>query len=673
MMQFFRKHQKKLFLVIAIVTIASFLFFGTFSTLGAPEIPNKKIGKTVGGATIYERDLKALVHFLSLGSGGMLYEDLFEAGAFTLLADTYSDRVEREWREGLRRAQRAKAHSHPLYPALKAQLSETQSFAPYTALYFINQQLPLFGEASFEEWFGPTFTTLLGKFIFNAAESAEKRGYRVSQQEARSDLLLQCRQALKEKASGREVSPQEVAAFFRFHLQAAGVDESTLTRLWRKMMLIHRLFQDLEHGVLLDTLPYEMFSSFADAKASAIVYQLPETLRLSDFQSLLKVQYYLEAVAPLSRERLDLPHTFYTPEQIEKKHPQLVIHRYALEVVKASYEELALQVGLKELWDFETSAEGWSLLSAEFPLLKTKGGDRLQVLEQVEARVRKKIDRVALAAFLQKHPERVNELLARGEAICQHVPIRAKGEISPFDDIQETRPLLEILEQAEVGSVVQFTSPSLTYYQIKVVEKPHAKEIMTLDEALKNGILQKLVDNKLETALLDARKKDPAPYKDVDGTWKPFREVKDLVGAYVYADLLKTIAKEPLPLDEYAFRRFEALMREAKESIEILRDASPFLAKTDHPLLDQWKIAVNKKEIRRSDPSTLSKEALFTSPIGSWSSVATAHGDVSFFQLLGREEVDPAIHEEVYAGQRLIGKDMTQQITRTLLEEMGPL
>ena len=95
--------------------------------------------------------------------------------------------------------------------------------------------------------------------------------------------------------------------------------------------------------------------------------------------------------------------------------------------------------------------------------------------------------------------------------------------------------------------------------------------------------------------------------------------------------------------------------------------------KTNSPLLDQWKIAVLKKEIKRSDATTFSKEALFTNPIGSFSSVAIARGDVSFFQLLGREEVDPTVLNDVYAGQKLIGKDMTQQMVSTLLDEMGSL
>jgi hypothetical protein len=727
-MQFLRKYQKILFLVIAIMTVGSFAVSGNFSG-AASAAEEKKIGKTLDGTAIYDRDLKALTHFISLGSNDVLRSDLIDSGAFSLLAEKYFAEIQGDFQEKLQKAKAAVFYSHPqapfinavevwnrYYPPLVQHYQEllsgslnAKTFSTYAKLY-VDQQvfspellrtilmyqqhdykgLPpdyklndiravsLFGYQTFEEWFGPRFSDILGKFILNTAALAEKKGYKVSLKEARTDFLFMCRDAAKSKK--KELSSQEATEYRVMQLQLAGVDESRAVQLWRKTMLVHRYFQDMQQLVLLDPIPYEQFAAFADSKASVEVYQLPQALRLKDFQSMLKVQYYLEAVSPKGKNSFsDLPRQFYSAEEVEKKHPQLVTSRYELEVAKVSHDVVSSRLGLKALWDFETSDAGWSALTAEFPVLNKKDSlsaiDREKILDSCDPELRQKVDRLACRTIVKAHPEWAAEALQAQPFEKVALPIRSKGALAPFDDIEETFHLRQALQNAEIGETIQFTSPKeLTYYQIKVLQKPEKKEVMTLNEAMENDLLGTLLDEKLESALTDARKKDNAIYKASDGSWRPYSEVKDYVGAYVYADLLKALSGEPLSFDEYASKRFEKVMEQAKISIQKEQDASHFLTTSGQALLDQWTLSKRHQVIRRSDTTQLPKTEMFSKAVGSWSSVAVPQGgNVSFFYLLERDASDLKIDEQVRTGQQLIGKDVMCQRIGALLDEVGLL
>lgn len=732
MMQFLRKHQKKLFIVIAIMTVASFAFMGGSSDFGRKGSDERPIGKAIDGTSIFEKDSRALAQFLSMGSCDVMRTDLMETGALSLLAETHFEELQVDFQERMQKVRTATFYSHPqasflnafqvwsrFAPHMLRHLREVQSqpadvktFATYAQLYLDQQMfspdhlravlmydqqnyswltpdptlndtrsLALFGFHSFEEWFGARFSNLLCKFIFNAAALAQRQGYKVTLSEARSDFMSHCYEAVQLKSMRREVSAQDASEFMRYQLQIAGVDESSAVQLWKKVMLVHRFFQDLEHGVLLDPIPYEQFSTFADAKASVEVYQLPEPLRLKDFWSMLKVQYYLDAVSVKDARRslADLPREFLSVSEVEKKHPQLVSSRCELEVAKVSQEAALSQLSLRKLWEYETSDAGWELLIGQYPILNKQQSataqDREKILDECEASLRKKVDLLARASILKEHPEWVQEALGMQTVNKVAVSIRSKGAVAPFDDIEETSLLRQAIQKAEIGETILFTSPGeQTFYQIKVLQKPDQKQIMTLQEALENDWLGKLLDEKLEAALYDARKKDAAAYKNEDGSWKTYREIRDHVGAYVYSDLLKAISEAPLAHDEYAAKRFQAMMAHAKASVEKEKEGSKFLAVCGDVLIDQWRLFKRRQEVKRSDTTELSKAEMFTQKVGSWSSVsAPLGGNVAFFQLLERDVADVKVQDQVAAGQKLIGQDVKRQRIQKLLDEMGAL
>ncbi len=622
MMSFLRKHQKKMLIVVTVMIIVSFIFVGTSSTLAGRDIPDKKIGVALDGSSIMERELNALVRFLTMGSNDMLKSDLMSTGLTTILAERYFEELKPDFEERLEKTKRFTPYAHPQAPFLSAQqiwsmyipelpahLAAVQqgdlspkTFSAYSDLYLdqvafppellrrvlIMQQqqfswvspdwnlsdarhLALFGYQSFEEWFGPRFTEILGKFLFNAAAIAEKKGYKVTINEARANLLQTCLQTVR--SAKQEASFSDAGEFLKMQIQMSGIDESQAVKVWRKVMLVHRLFNEVGQGIFVDPLSYQQFASFAEESATVEVYQLPDVLRLKDFRSLLKLQYYLEATAPRSKKLTDLPRQFLSADEVEKKTPELVVSRYELEVAKATKEEIGGRLTLKETWDFEVSDEGWNLLTAEYPILgRTQGqtrAERYAALEAVEPNMRLKIDRFARSSLINQHPEWIEEALSKASSQKQQIALRSRGNVAPFEEIEETSGLRAYLQNAKIGEPGSFFSQDgQTCYRIVVWTKPISKEIMTLKEALEGDWLGDLLDEKLQNAYADVRKKDPDVFKLENGSWKPFSDVRDHVGALVYADLLKQISDQPLNLDQYPAKRFSSWMQGARKAIK---------------------------------------------------------------------------------------------------------
>ncbi len=194
---------------------------------------------------------------------------------------------------------------------------------------------------------------------------------------------------------------------------------------------------------------------------------------------------------------------------------------------------------------------------------------------------------------------------------------------------------------------------------------------MTYQEALKEDWIGELLDEKLQNAYADVRKKDPAPFKLENDAWKPFSDVKDQIGAILFADLLKQISDKTLPLDHYPAQRFALFMQNAKKNIESQGNASSFLKTTGQPLLDQWTLVQETKEIKRSDTTTLSKEDMFTAAEGRWSRVSTSrNGDLAFFRLVKKGVSEQTIADKVAEGQHLLGMDARRLLMHQVLQKM---
>jgi GcvH upstream region-like protein len=694
MMKFLRKHQRLLFMIIAVMTIASFSFFGTFGTfISDDRAPDREIAKAVDGSPIMEREVQAMVRFFSFGSSTAIEHDFLSTGMGTILAERYFDKIKSDFEPRLEKTKRYQPYRHPQAPFISAEGAWKQflpqmndhlgrvkqgdlspeTFSAYIALYLDQtaftpellqrvlsyqqkqyqgvqpdpaiepSRLALFGFHSLEDWFGPTYLELLSVFLINTSKIAEERDYSISNEEARADLLQNSLQTLQSLSNKKELTFADAEEFLGHQLKISGIEPAMGVKIWKKVMLFRRLFDDIGSAVFVDPLTYEQFAVFAGESANLELYELPAHLRLQDFRSLLKLQFYLDAVAAKSRG-LKLPTSFLSPQEVERKYPELVQSRFSLEVAKVSKEEIAQKVTLKETWDWEISDHGWEVLKKEFPILgKSELDGRFKILEDLEADFRLKVDRFARRQIVDTHPEWLEESFEKTPMEKVSVGIRSKGAAAPFTDIEDPTQLLAFLMKNDQGT---FTPNQESFYRITVLERPTKKSVMSFEEALQDDLLEALLEKKLKAE-------------------------KDESGRQYYADLLKMISAEELDENAYARQRFVPVMEEARKSIQEMGDASPFLKATGDPMRDQWLLTKRLVDVKRSNLTPFSKEEAFSLKVQNWSEVHPgSDGAITFFRLLERKEQSDSIAEEIDLGQKILGMDARRLLMNQLLDRM---
>jgi GcvH upstream region-like protein len=608
MLEFFRKCQKTLFFIVAIVTIISFCFFGTYQTMGTQEeIPDRKFGATIDGSAFSEKEVKGLAHLLGRSvhlADEFILKDFFETGLAETLVEPYFEFLKEEMQTRLNKVKHYRSYTHPRAPFLNAE-TMWQHFAPalsqdlsllkmsreepsletFTLLaktyldqasfppemlkrVLMHQQsqfswipqdphlsaadLSLFGFHSVEDWFGEKFVTLMSELIVNVAIVAEQKGYRVSLEEAYADLLQNTYRALHAKVQQQHISTENALHYLRHELEALGLDQSRGIALWQKILLFRRVFNEIGESVFLDPLIHSKFSHFAQEKCVVDLYRLPSSLQLKNFRALLKFQLYLEAIAPKMRS-LALPKTFFTVKEVEKHFPELVEQRFNVDVVHVKEETLAEAISLRETWDFELDEKNWALLKAQFPVLthaerQLSREERLKALDALEEAERLKVDQFARHQIILARPQMIEEALQNTPPKVMPLNIRAKSESFPLEGIEDPQALKALFERAPLKAAYEplqrYTQDQSNYYRFSLIDRSSSKEIMTFAGASQEDILDRLLDTRLEEAYPEMRKKDPASFQREGGGFKSFAEVKDQIGAKVYGDLLKMIEEK---------------------------------------------------------------------------------------------------------------------------------
>ena len=560
----------------------------------------------------------------------------------------------------------------------------------------------LFGFKSLEEWFGGKFISLVGQFIINSAGLAESLGYEVKTEEVRSDLYQHIYQAYRQSNSQGKLSAEEADQYFQMKMRSLGLDETTLIGAWKKVMLFRRLFDDASGSVLVDRLAYQQFDQFAKENVHIRLYQLPTALQLPDFRSMLKFQVYLEAIAADAtrlRSDLRLPKQFASLDQVEKKAPQLVERQFELEWSSINKEELARQISVRETGEWESEDAHWELLKKNFSevaLIKASTkDDRLVALDKLESKIRLQIDQFARSKMVEEQPAKIQLALAKVMPKTSNVGLRMKGGNFPFPGIGEGVELIALLHKAALkgeqpnnaNQRLNFYSPDGEhYYQIVVLSRDDSKKILTFEEALNDGTLDQLLDQRLEDAYVDVRKKESRPFQQTNGQWKPFKEVKDQVGKALYSDLLKTIEENyreefgvlpgkagELPLAFYSNARLLPLMKEIKHQLQKNTEDSAWIKQdsTKTSIATQWLIEKTESIMERATSVPFSKDDLFALGPQEWSPVKIGEkGALAFYFVKEKGISSQAPIDSVEQGHQILAFDAKRDLMLQLLQKI---
>jgi GcvH upstream region-like protein len=727
MLNFFRKHQKFFFIVVTVFVVTSFCFFGTFTTLaGGDGEPDRVITKAIDGSSITARELEALNRILStsyeepttapnLFNDGVIRKEFLSTGMASLLVERNFDLVKEDLEARLKKAKHFRPYVHPKAPFLSAEAvwqqyfpmlsrdlafirAETEatpeSFFLLSRLYAAQLQMPpdslkqlllyqqshfqnlppdpdlqrsdlsLFGFHTMEDWFGPHFVDLVSQFILNSAGVAVQRGYRVSYDEARADLLFNVNQVLQ----AHRINSSEMQAHFQGQLRALQLDETTVVKAWRKVMLFRRLFHDVGNSALVDPLVYQNFGKYAKEGVVVDLYQLPKELRFENTLALLKFQLYLDAVTSKKEQGAMLPTAFLTPDEVEERFPQLVERCFVVEIAEARMDQIASRVSLKETWEWQADQNNWDLLKKEFPLLGECSAqnreERFQFLEKIDAKARLKIDEFSRFQIAGEHPEWLEEALEKAPVRTETLSIRSKAFKPILKGVNDSKKLMEQLQAQEYLS--RFSEDGNLYYRMKVLERTPYKQVMTFAAAVRDGTLEALLDKKLEAAYPDVRKKDNTVFQAAEGGWKPYAEVREEVGKRVYADLIEKVKNQPeLRLAEY-MKVAQSHLAQSPEDPNWIRTDEVDTTRLDR----QWLLEKSSAHLTRSAPLAFGKEEIFKLKEGSWSDVATtANGNLYFVRVL--EHIEGGIGGEMTQGQEILSIDARRHLMTQVLNEMA--
>lgn len=637
MLDILRRYQKVLFLVVTVMVVFSFVFFGTYSALGGVEgPPDRALGKRIDGSSMNLSEVQRLSRFIAtdredsiLGRGlfpnfcndGVIRYDFIKDGLANLIARAYFDILKNDFEARIEKAKRFKPYAHPenpvvgakavwgdFFPDLYAEICALQEenrasikgFSHLEKLYLYqsrlkpemlrqilvhrHQQYPwlnideklsyedlaLFGFHSASDWFGHNFVDLISEFILNAAAAAEKKGYQVTLQEAKGDLI-HCFQETMEKLKEAKAKPD---FNFQAHLRMLGFDETTASETWQKVLLFRRYFQDLAEAAFVDTLPYKDFARFSKESAILELYRAPILVQSS--RDLAELQFYIKAISKETKE--GFPVSVLPMDEIEKKVPELIQKTVRAKVAEVSKKQLALRISLKELWSWEL--EHWDLICKKFSLQPPDQlNERFTFLEN--SLKRDEIDSWAREKIVDENPAWAQEALADME-------------------LSERSWSLQGSEEPTLKS-------EGTFYRLEGVEVVRDKHLLSFREA--RQVLSKLV---------------PRGDGDFD--------------------------KETSP--------FVLLSKKALRALQRDRNDVQWVQSGLDPIMDQFRLEKRTEAILRTSKEGWMREQAFMMAPEMWSSVhIDENGEIVFFYLQEKRAGSAPVLEQLTFGKQMLATD----------------
>lgn len=629
---------------------------------------------------------------------GVLEKDFFQTTLGVALAEKVFPSIEKEMQNTLQRAKSFKMYRHPRMETLHAEviwsqfapgaihsanlLVQTQqkvslqTFHQFVELYKAQKELPLLfckrmmlyqerQEAKIEpdselpyadlsllglhtaaDWFGKKYLKAAAQLIINGAVKAKEMGLSVSIQEVRQDLLFHVQDAARK--SGEKVEPSQLYNVFLSQVRKMGMEERECLDLWKDVMLFRKMMASIADKASIDPTVLQAAQEGAKEEAVIDVFSFPSNLRSKDFLSMLKRELYIDAISPEGRNPLALPTEIASISEIERKMPELVRKEYVLSYAELDVDKAALQVGIKETWDWEVS-EGWTVLAKEFSSLSSScvsKEERLSKLMALDEEERFAVDTFARKKMMSSSIARVQAALSSLDEKQDTFLVSTKGEGLSFKHIKDHKALYHLIEKQDQEKLSCYTEDGQHYYKIHILQAPEFARVLTFQEADSLGILRQKLDGKLEALYITARKKDSSSYQQKDGAWKPLAEVKEKVGLLLFPALIQSIQAEytkvtgQAPTFEqkqspsfYVEQQMAAWARAAIASYQKGQEPS-----SDRPaLLTQWDFVKERQTKRKKEFSLFSQE--FSLPAGAFSEVhlsGLAKG--VFFQMIEKKQ-----------------------------------
>ncbi|MCF7852461.1 MAG: SurA N-terminal domain-containing protein [Simkaniaceae bacterium] len=749
MLGFLRKHQKIIFAIAGVLVIFSMSFFGITSYGGGnSQKKNVVLGQAIDGSKIHSKEIDEIVRFLSQSSNpyvgltltadDVIIKDFLKSGLGAMLIESYYDELKEDLESKLDAYMRYRPYQHPEFPFISAENIWTR-FAPdlfnayhnffeendaqkkihyvidaYVAqaqfpedllrqfLYFHERQfsprmadpyiqrgnLAVFNVHTPYELFGEKFIALCAQFIHNGALHAKQKGYKVSVEEARASLMDHAVRAHKVLAPDEKTNVKGAPHPYRVALKKLFITEKHAVKIWQKILLFRRLFEEADASVVLDTLAYDQVNKFAQENLDLNVYSLPSSLVVNDFETMMKLEVYLDVVAKRTPSSLvAIPSQYHSVERVKSRCPKLLGKHFKLDIAEVAKSEIALHVGLKELTEYETLC--FTELMSKFPELALKPAstidEKLQVLEQLAPAVKLKIDEYVKEQIIEKNPSWILAALKDKEMASKDVILNLDDVNQVFKGFEDNNDLIEKFERAYADAqkngeepVVDLIGDGHAFYRIQISHIDDEYQILTFEQACTYGILDRLLNEKLEREYVNVRMSNPTLFKNASQEFRPLSEVREEVGRLVFFDIIAQLqaylkTKQGLTLDESISLDELAAYRMYDFFAETLakRQSSNQDEVSIEGIENQFRLTTKQHTLSRSHPSPLFDECVFRMKKDEWSSIALLPGQgLAFFHVDDKKIDEKEKNKAIDEGYRLLCEEAREVVMKDLLNEM---
>lgn len=527
MLHVFRRYQKFIFIVVTLVVIMTFVFFGTYQaflpTHQETESEDVTAYVTPQGRMVGSRELAMLARLLSREGVG---SDLIPANLCSRqwvsryfltpdLAAQWIDSKAPDLAEKWQREKMYQPYQHPeradlsvgtfwsfLAPELPQKLKELQTassveetIAARVALYHLQERAPprfvsqllryrvqeagfemdprlargdiaLFGYTDLMDWFGEASFLRLARIVIRGAEEAKV--YPFSYEEAKEELLSRMGMLAEQLQNQKGIAVNRETLFQAF-LRQEDYTETTFVNLYRDVRRFEESIEDLSDSIALEALPFEQIYGEAQQWVTVEVTRMPPSLRFRDLEEAAAFEAYVAALT--SSQSGQIPQ--------EPNPTDWVLGTwYQGYVGQMCTDDLLHRVTLRQLWDWEEShTDEWV---AQFPQLK---GRTLDVCSPEE---RADVDQMARRAIVQEHPEWMEEALK--EVDMEPFSLFANGKEHP-SGYPGITSILSLQQQFDAQDETWGYTQDQNHFFRWIVSHREPNHILTFEEARQQQLL----------------------------------------------------------------------------------------------------------------------------------------------------------------------------------------
>lgn len=668
MLTFFHRYQRAFLILVTVVIIGSFSFFGTFSTLSqGKKEQDFTLVRAIDGSKINHSQVVNLSRFLASDredgsrpnfcNDGVIRYDLLQTGLADLMVATYFDALKDDLSQRQERVGRYRPYIHPGNGAISAKavwdrffpevtqalqtlqgaprvsvatfthlsrLYLQQSFCPpeFLRKFLLYRQselqapydprlreadLSLFGFHSLQDWFGKNFIDLAAEFILNGAKLAEQKGYVVSKEEAKGDLLRNFQISMQKLAEAKH----PVDLTLTQQLRMLGLDEKKAIECWRTILLFRRYFHGIGEATFIDQLPYRDFAAYARETAVVQLYRWPKELHFKTKADVAEFEAYLDAVAE-TRDTHRLPKAYLPLAEIEKRLPELVQTTYQVSLAERTLAEIGLRASMQEVMEWEKGH--WDEIRQTFRSLSLPA-EGIAALDKLPPQARSMVDQYAREKLVQLHPEWVRDSLSQASVSEQEI-FASKNWIS-LPSIERPAEFASLLEKG--APIDQYAAGKKTVLKVVSIVQKEPKHLLTWEEAKKGGFLTRKVEES---------------------------QVK---------------GKPHCRLESFAREAMKALQKDPQD---------PRWCKQGRDLLnDQFKLERNTLEISRTANEEWMTKQVFSMIPEQWSQMRVPEeGDIAFFYYAQKKMNGEPILEQMNMGKEIVAADAQRFAALNLLQ-----